>query len=126
MHTNRTETCTDEYCPDITDRHESGKHYTEDEQEVDKNKYETEIDTGGEIETDQNNDLLEININDEGGGGTDDSQHEFPTLHRIDPGNVGDELQVELEPGKYYTRITKATEPPIFGKCLCIGPRLVS
>lgn len=43
-------------------------------------------------------------------------EFEFPVLTRVEPGKVGDVVEVELEDGVTYKRITKATEPPVFGK----------
>ncbi|KAH3775959.1 hypothetical protein DPMN_177369 [Dreissena polymorpha] len=40
--------------------------------------------------------------------------YEFPPLTRIDPGTVGQSVNVELEDGRFYTRITRAVRPPIF------------
>ncbi|KAL4223953.1 hypothetical protein ACF0H5_017412 [Mactra antiquata] len=42
------------------------------------------------------------------------TENMFPKLHRIEPGKVGDQVELELEPGQFYTRITKAVQPPIF------------
>ncbi|KAH3775970.1 hypothetical protein DPMN_177381 [Dreissena polymorpha] len=40
--------------------------------------------------------------------------YEFPPLTRIDPGTVGQRVDVELEDGRFFTRITRAVGPPIF------------
>ncbi|KAL4217858.1 prolyl 4-hydroxylase [Mactra antiquata] len=39
---------------------------------------------------------------------------EFPKLTRIDPGKVGNVVEVELEDGQFYKRITRSVDPPIF------------
>lgn len=44
--------------------------------------------------------------------------YEFPSLSRVEPGTVGDLVEVELEEGVKYKRITRAVKPPIFGKNL--------
>lgn len=48
--------------------------------------------------------------------------YEFPKLTMINPGNVGDVLEVELEDGKMYRRITKSLLPPVFGEFLASTP----
>lgn len=40
--------------------------------------------------------------------------YEFPPLKRLDPVKVGYEVELELEEGKFYKRITRAVHPPIF------------
>lgn len=41
--------------------------------------------------------------------------YEFPVLSRLDPKNIGDVVEVELEEGVMYKRITRAVQPPVFG-----------
>ncbi|XP_052773905.1 transmembrane prolyl 4-hydroxylase-like [Mya arenaria] len=38
----------------------------------------------------------------------------FPPLSRLDPGDVGTIVSVELSPGRWFDRITRAVKPPIF------------
>ncbi|XP_052815679.1 transmembrane prolyl 4-hydroxylase-like [Mya arenaria] len=39
---------------------------------------------------------------------------EFSPLARVSPGTVGEEVKVELEEGVWFTRITRAIQPPVF------------
>ena len=50
----------------------------------------------------------------------DMTNYEFPVLSRVQPGNIGDVEEVELEEGVMYKRITRALQPPVFGKVLII------
>jgi hypothetical protein len=43
---------------------------------------------------------------------------EFSKLTMIDPGNVGDVKEVELEEGIKYRMITRSVRPPVFGKSI--------
>ena len=45
----------------------------------------------------------------------DNEVFEFPPLQRLTPGAVGEKVHVELESGLWFTRITRAIQPPVFG-----------
>jgi len=45
----------------------------------------------------------------------DKAVFEYPPLDRVSPGAIGEKVRVELETGVWYTRITRATQPPVFG-----------
>lgn len=44
----------------------------------------------------------------------EESVAEFPPLSRITPGEVGEIVDIELEDGKMYQRITRAVNPPVY------------
>ena len=49
--------------------------------------------------------------------------YEFPQLVIVDPGQVGDEVGLELQDGKFFRRITRSVRPPVFGLLLfCLFP----
>jgi len=48
----------------------------------------------------------------------DNEVFEFPPLQRLTPGAVGEKVHVELESGLWFTRITRAIQPPVFGNVL--------
>jgi len=94
-----------------------------------KSKYsENQIETTDEFDNIvQDEEQREVIINedekvDHEGEATDNTMEEdyhlfeFPPLHRVDPGTVGNKVRVKLEDGSGFTRITRATQPPVFGR----------
>ncbi|XP_045181705.2 transmembrane prolyl 4-hydroxylase-like [Mercenaria mercenaria] len=79
------------------------------------NNYKVDADSK---ETDKNNEDVSIEEGivdeDEQEGVLEFRDYEFQPLARIIPGKVGDVEEIELEEGKFYKRITRSVNPPIF------------